>query len=188
MPVGFRRKRWDVEAMVGEGGHWGPWRAAIGLDPAGSAVLEQALPLIRRRIERFGGGAERFGLVHADLRLANLLVHGSHLRIIDFDDCGFSWFMYDFASAVSFIEHETVVPDLLRAWIQGYRKAAPLSAEEVAEIPTFVILRRILLTAWLASHSEVPFAQQMGAAYTAGTVHLTQEFLRDRFLNSISMQ
>jgi Ser/Thr protein kinase RdoA (MazF antagonist) len=184
LPGGFRRKRWDLDAMVGENCYWGPWRDAIGLDRSGMAVLERALPFIEQRIGHFGVGADRFGLVHADLRLANLLVHGTHLRIIDFDDCGFSWFMYDFATAVSFIEHEALVPELLRAWVQGYRMSAPLSAEEVAEIPTFVVLRRILLTAWLASHSEVPFARQMGAAYTAGTVMLAQEFLGGRFLNS----
>ena len=186
LPAGFCRKRWDVGGMVGERSYWGSWREAIGLDGAGETALEQALSLIRQRIDRFGMNPERFGLVHADLRLANLLVHDTHLRIIDFDDCGFSWFMYDFAAAVSFIEHEAMVPDLLRAWVTGYRKAAPLSAEESAEIPTFVVLRRILLMAWLASHSEVPFARQMGAAYTKGTVMLAQEFARGRFLNSAS--
>jgi Ser/Thr protein kinase RdoA (MazF antagonist) len=186
LPAGFCRKRWDVGGMVGERSYWGSWREAIGLDGAGETALEQALSLIRQRIDRFGMNPERFGLVHADLRLANLLVHDTHLRIIDFDDCGFSWFMYDFAAAVSFIEHEAMVRDLLRAWVAGYRKAAPLSAEERAEIPTFVVLRRILLTAWLASHSEVPFARQMGAAYTEGTVWLAREFTRGRFLNSAS--
>ena len=186
LPAGFRRKRWDVDAMVGDKGYWGPWRDAMGLDGPGTAALEQALSFIRQRIDRFGASPERFGLVHADLRLANLLVHDTHLRIIDFDDCGFSWFMYDFATAVSFIEHEAMVPDLLRAWVAGYRKAAPLSAEERAEIPTFVVLRRILLTAWLASHSEVPFARQLGAAYTEGTVRLAREFANGRFLNSTS--
>jgi Ser/Thr protein kinase RdoA (MazF antagonist) len=186
LPAGFRRKRWDVDAMVGDRGYWGSWRDAMGLDGPGTAVVEQALSLIRQRIDRFGVSPERFGLVHADLRLANLLVDDAHLRIIDFDDCGFSWFMYDFATAVSFIEHEAMVPELLRAWVAGYRRVAPLSAEERAEIPTFVVLRRILLTAWLASHSEVPFARQMGAAYTEGTVRLAREFARGRFLDSAS--
>jgi Ser/Thr protein kinase RdoA (MazF antagonist) len=186
-PAGFRRKRWDMDAMVGEKGYWGSWREAAGLDEPGIAVLEQALPLIRRRLESYGVGAERFGLVHADLRLANLLADDAHLRIIDFDDCGFSWFLYDFATAVSFIENDAMVPALLQAWVAGYVKAAPLSAEERREIPTFVVLRRILLTAWLASHAEVPLAREMGPAYTAGTVALAQEFLRGRFLVSPSL-
>jgi Ser/Thr protein kinase RdoA (MazF antagonist) len=150
--------------------------------------LEQALSLIRRRLDSYGAGAERFGLVHADLRLANLLADGAHLRIIDFDDCGFSWFLYDFATAVSFIENDAMVPELLRAWVAGYVKAAPLSAEEAREIPTFVVLRRILLTAWLASHAEVPLAREMGPAYTAGTVALALEFLHGRFLISPSLR
>jgi Ser/Thr protein kinase RdoA (MazF antagonist) len=170
--------------MIGPNGYWGPWRAAIGLDRAGGAVLDEALLLIRERIGRFGAGAERFGLIHADLRLANLLVDGTHLRIIDFDDCGFSWFLYDFATAVSFIEHEPIVPQLLDAWSAGYRRIAPLEAEEIAEIPTFVVLRRILLSAWLASHAEVPFARQFGSAYTEGTVRLAQQLLRGRFLSA----
>jgi Ser/Thr protein kinase RdoA (MazF antagonist) len=183
-PPGFRRKRWDFDAMVGPEGFWGSWRDAIGLDAAGIEMLETALAFIRPRLDRFGAGAGVFGLVHADLRLANLLVDGTHLRIIDFDDCGFSWFLYDFATSVSFIEHEPIVPDLLRAWCKGYRKARPLSAAHRAEIPTFVVLRRILLTAWLASHAEVPFAREFGVSYTEGTVALARALTRGTFLSS----
>jgi Ser/Thr protein kinase RdoA (MazF antagonist) len=185
LPPGFCRKRWDVENMVGANGHWGSWRAAAGLGPPEIAVLERTLALIASRLDRFGSGRERFGLVHADLRLANLLVEDDHLRIIDFDDCGFSWFIYDFAAAVSFIEHEPILPDLVQAWSVGYRRNASLSREDMAEIPTFVILRRILLTAWLASHAEVPAARQLGAHYTAGTVRLAQELLHGRFLTDV---
>ena len=184
LPPGFRRKRWDLEAMVGPQGFWGPWRAAIGLDAEGAVILEGALELIRLRLERFGQGSDVFGLVHADLRLANLLADGSRLRIIDFDDCGFSWLLYDFATAVSFIEHEAVVAELLPAWCSGYRKQLPLRAVDVAEIPTFVVLRRILLTAWLASHAEVPLARELGASYTQGTVELAQQLMRGKFLSS----
>jgi Ser/Thr protein kinase RdoA (MazF antagonist) len=171
---------------VGPDGFWGSGGAAIGLESSGTAILERALDFIRQRIARFGMGPQRFGLVHADLRLANLLVSEPHLRIIDFDDCGFSWFLYDFASAVSFIEHEPIVPDLLRAWITGYRRVASLSPEELVEIPTFVVLRRILLMAWLASHAEIPFARQFGAEHTAGTIALAHQLQHGRFLNSIT--
>ena len=184
LPAGFCRKRWDLDAMVGPNGFWGPWRAAIGLTAAGVVILERVLDVIGQRLERFGHGPDVFGLVHADLRLANLLVDGTYLRIIDFDDCGFSWFVYDFATAVSFIEHEPIVPDLLHAWCTGYRKAAALSAAAAAEIPTFVILRRILLTAWLASHAEVPFARDFGASYTEGTVALADDAMRGKFLGA----
>jgi len=73
-------------------------------------------------------------------------------------------------------------PGLLQAWLRGYRNVASLDAQETAEIPIFVVLRRILLTAWLASHGEIPFARQFGAAYTRGTVTLAQQLLRGQLL------
>jgi hypothetical protein len=45
-------------------------------------------------------------------------------------------------------------------------------------------LRRILLTAWLASHAEIPFARELGASYTEGTVALARKLMRGEFLNS----
>ena len=181
LPQGFCRKRWDVDDMVGPQAHWGPWRAALGLSADGAECIERALLGIRQRLERFGRGGQQFGLVHADLRLANLLVDGAHLRIIDFDDCGFGWFLYDFAAAISFIEHQPFIPELLEAWLTGYRTVASLPTQAAAEIPTLVVLRRILLTAWLASRGELAFAQGLGSAYTAGTVKLAQDFVEGRF-------
>jgi Ser/Thr protein kinase RdoA (MazF antagonist) len=181
-PVGFVRKRWDFASMVGPKGLWGRWQAATGLDASGTAVIERVLDVIAPRLERYGMGTEVFGLVHADLRLANLLVCGERMSVIDFDDCGFSWFAYDFATAVSFMEHRPELPALLAAWCSGYARVAPLSDATRAQMPTFVMLRRILLTAWLASHAEVPLARALGVSYTEGTVALGEACLRGEFL------
>ncbi|TFF17845.1 aminoglycoside phosphotransferase [Jiella endophytica] len=175
-PEGFSRKVWDFEAMLGSRPLWGDWRAAIGLEPAEKAVLEKTAAALKLRLDAYGKG-ERFGLIHADLRLANLLVEGERLGVIDFDDCGFSWLMYDFAAAISFIETDPVVPELMAAWVAGYRAVAPLSPEDEAMLPVFVMLRRMLLTAWLASHSETPTAAELGHGYTAGTAALAEAFL-----------
>ena len=102
---------------------------------------------------RFGSGPDRFGLIHADLRLANLLVDGDRdHRSSTSTTAGFGWFMYDFGAAVSFIEHDPQVPELTDAWVEGYRTVRRCSAEDEAEIPTFVLLRRLLLVAWIGSH------------------------------------
>ncbi len=176
-PATFRRKTWNYETMLGSAPLWGDWREALGIDAPGRTVLERAGRALETFLAGFGEGAERFGLVHADLRLANLLVDGDRLGVIDFDDCGFSWFVYDFAAAVSFFEHDPIIAELQEAWVEGYRSVAPLSAADVAAIPTFVLLRRILLTAWIASHAETPTAQALGAPFTHGTVELADRFL-----------
>ena len=179
-PAAFRRKLWDFDAMLGRRPLWGRWQDGVGLDRAGRAHLARVAGALERDLAAYGRGPERFGLIHADLRLANLLVDGDRLTVIDFDDCGFSWFAYDFAAAVSFFEHEPIVPALAEAWARGYRAAAPLPAADEAALPMFVVLRRMLLTAWIASHAETPLARAMGVGYTRGTLAVGEDFLRRR--------
>jgi Ser/Thr protein kinase RdoA (MazF antagonist) len=130
-----------------------------------------------RRLAAFGTGPDRFGLVHADLRLANLLVSDDAVHVIDFDDCGFGWFLYDLGSALSFIEDDPRAPALVDAWVEGYTRVRPLGRAEIAELPTFVMLRRLLLVAWIGSHADTDLARDMGAAFTAGSCTLAEQYL-----------
>jgi Ser/Thr protein kinase RdoA (MazF antagonist) len=176
-PRGFSRKTWNFDTMLGGNPHWGDWRDAPGLTSEGRQVLEETAQLLRERLEMYGETPATFGLIHADLRLTNLVIDDDRLQVIDFDDCGFGWYLYDFAAAVSFMEHEPHVPDLLDAWVAGYRTVAPLTDSEVEMIPIFIMLRRMLLTAWIGSHPDATVARQMGEEYTHGTVALARAFL-----------
>jgi Ser/Thr protein kinase RdoA (MazF antagonist) len=176
-PTGFTRFVWDFNTSLGDDGHWGRWQDGLGMGPDETRILGRCAEVIRRRLDAYGTGADRFGLVHADMRLANLLVRGDDVTVIDFDDCGLSWFMYDLGSSLSFIEHEPYVPELVDSWVRGYRQVADLSAEDEAELPTFVMLRRMLLVAWIGSHSATETAQQMGEEYTATSCDLAEAYL-----------
>lgn len=177
-PHWFRRLTWDVETTIGVRPHWGRWQDGIAVDEARRALFGETVEAIRRRLTGYGKGPDRFGLVHSDLRLANLLVDGDQVKILDFDDCGFSWFMYDAAAPVSFFEDRAEVPALIEQWLAGYRRIADLPQADANEIPTFVMLRRLLLVAWIGSHSETDFAREMGAEYTARTSDLCRNYLR----------
>jgi len=177
-PAGFTRLTWDFETALGEERpHWGRWRDGVGMDPGKERLFRRTVELIGRRLAAYGKGAHRFGLIHCDLRLANLLIDGGTVKVIDFDDCGFSWYMYDAATPVSFYEHAPQVPELVESWKAGYRRVLPLLREDEAEIPTFIMLRRILLVAWIASHIEAEFPKSLGAGYTEGTLPLCEDYL-----------
>ncbi len=176
-PAGFVRFSWDFDACVGPGGRWGRWQDGIGVGPAELEVLGRAADVMRERLHSFGTGQDRFGLIHADMRLANLLVHGPDIQVIDFDDCGFGWFMFDIGSAVSFIEHEPQVPALCDAWLRGYRRVLSLPEQDADEIPTFVLLRRLQLVAWVGSHKFADSARELGADFTAGACELAERYL-----------
>jgi Ser/Thr protein kinase RdoA (MazF antagonist) len=179
-PPYFERLVWDFDRSVGRNGNWGDWREGLGLDAERIAVLEKMSALIEQRLARFGQGPDRFGLIHADLRLANLLMTDGDTRVIDFDDAGLGWFLYDIATAVSFMEERPDLDDLLRAWIQGYRTEAPLLAEEEAEIPTLIMLRRLAIVAWIGSHSQTDLARKLGGSFAEGSVRLARKYI-ERF-------
>ena len=179
-PKGFTRKRWDVETILGPEPHWGHWRQAQGLDRDGATLLARATEALASKLHAYGTGPDTFGLIHADLRLANLMVNGDRLTAIDFDDCGFGWWAYDLASALSFIETDPRLPDLISAWVQGYTRIALLRPEDRAMIPSLIFLRRVLLTAWLSTRADSDTAQDLGGpAYTYGTLELADRYLTD---------
>ena len=177
-PSWFTRLTWDFDTALGENQpHWGRWRDGVGMDAEKEILFARTVDLIARRLAAYGKGPERFGLIHCDLRLANLLIDGGTVKAIDFDDCGFGWYMYDAATPVSFYEHEPQVPELIEHWKAGYRKVLALPREDEIEIPTFIMLRRILLVAWIASHIEAEFPRSLGAGYTDGTLPLCEAYL-----------
>jgi Ser/Thr protein kinase RdoA (MazF antagonist) len=177
-PPAFVRPRWDYHFTIGPRGHWGRWQEGLGIGREERAQLEKLDARIEGRLEAFGQDPSRFGLVHADIRLANLLVEGGRVRVIDFDDCGFSWNMYDFATAVSFMEDHPRVPELREAWVRGYRSVSELDPAAEAELQSFVMLRRLLLVAWIGSHHTfAPEAAELGAGFTTGTCALAEDYL-----------
>jgi Ser/Thr protein kinase RdoA (MazF antagonist) len=176
-PAAFTRFSWDFDRCVGDSPRWGRWQDGVGVGPEELRTLGRAAGLIAERLRRFGTGPDRFGLIHADMRLANLLVSGSDIRVIDFDDCGFGWFLFDIGASLSFIEHDPRVPALCDAWLRGYRGVLPLPDEDAAEIPTFVLLRRLQLVAWVGSHRFADSARDLGEEFTRGACELAERYL-----------
>lgn len=177
-PNWFTRHSWTFDTALGETApHWGRWRDGIGVDAAKTLLFGRTVDLIGKRLAAYGQDQDRFGLIHGDLRLANLLVDSATIKVIDFDDCGFGWYMYDAATTVSFFEHEPQVESLIEAWKIGYRRLADLPRSDEVEIPTFIMLRRLLLVAWIGSHSETDLAKSMGLPYTDGSADLCEAYL-----------
>lgn len=170
------RESWNYETILGANPKWGKWEDGKGITPERKELFQKVSDVIKKRLEKFGKSNDRYGLIHADLRLANLLVHDNKIRVIDFDDCAFGWYLFDIASALSFIEHEPYVPKLVKAWLKGYRKVHPLSNDEEQEIPTFIMLRRLMLISWIGSRDN-ELTKQMGVAYTEQTDQLANYYL-----------
>lgn len=179
LPHGFERQSWDEGALL-DGQHpiiaraWENWALS---DEQRTLVLDCRAAL-RQRLRQWGKGPERYGLIHADLMPENLIICDDGVRLIDFDDCGFGWYLYDPASALLLYYWYDAYPELLKAWSAGYRSVRPLSEEELNELPTFLLLRCFYGLGWLHTRRNSEAAQLYIEPLIALTCALGEAFLK----------
>jgi len=176
-PGSFVRPIWDAVGILEPTGLWGDWRKGPHVEGETLATLTELDAALRADLSNYGTDIDRFGLIHADMRLANLLVDGDATVLLDFDDCGHGWFLYDLAASLSFIETSPQVPALIRAWLTAYIKVRPLKPEDLRMIDALILLRRMALLAWIGSHGETDLARAHEERFALDTAALARKYL-----------
>lgn len=144
IPTTFDRVHWDRDGLLGDAPLWGRFWENPELRREDralfSAFREAAFEALEQKTDE-----RDYGLVHADLVPANVLVEGDALKLIDFDDGGFGFRLFDVATAL--LKHETAddYPQLQNALIRGYRSVAEL---DVSELDLFLALRAVTYVGW----------------------------------------
>jgi Ser/Thr protein kinase RdoA (MazF antagonist) len=177
-PTGFTRPPWDLDALVGDDPRWGaPVPSGVWSESDLRSILA-AREAARERLLALGTGPDRFGLIHTDLGFENVLVDpGGRTVVIDFDDCGASWYVYELASVLYPHEGTPGFDQRRDLLIEGYRSARPLSDEDVAELPTFLMCRRLTTLGWMFSRSDTPHAQRQRARRLTTSPDAARSFL-----------
>lgn len=175
-PADFDRFTWNIEDMLGESSRWGDWRNAE-LTPEQQSLMEAAEAKALQEIAPLAQSGQGRGLIHADLRPSNIMSAGGELTVIDFDDCGWSWFLYDFASAFTFIEHETYTPAIAKEWLAGYTSVRPLNQEQISYACALSMIRRLQMVGWTTTHREDALPPEIWAQQVPGTARIAQNYL-----------
>jgi len=95
------------------------------------------------------GTQEEYGLIHADLHLANCLLHEGELGVIDFADCRFASYFYDMAVPLTYLDERPDYEDLRDAFFNGYAKERTLPEQFAAAVQTFMVARAIDIIEWI---------------------------------------
>jgi Ser/Thr protein kinase RdoA (MazF antagonist) len=163
-PDGFERWAWDADGMVGERPHWGDPLGLEDWDDETRRLLVAARERVRARLAAFGTSADRYGLVHGDLAFGNVLVPGEGPPVlIDFDDCGCGWHLWELAVPLASCDGEPVFAPRRDALVDGYRSRRALPDDHLAELPTFVMARRLATLGWVLTHADTEHARRLRA-------------------------
>ena len=179
-PVGFVRHAWDREGLVGPAPLWGRFWEASVLGAEEHRLIDRARAQVHDDLTAYGRPPRRYGLIHADLNLDNMLFDGERVVILDFDDCGFGWHHFDL-STVWTLFHGSDLAEAMRAGvIAGYRRERDLPDEELAHMPLFELGRAFSYLGWVHTRSETASAQALAQEVARLVCTLAEAYLRGK--------
>jgi len=173
----FSRHSWDEIGCLKRPGIWGFFGDLRNLTAAEQILLERAAEVARTRLRAFGKAPHRFGLIHADLVPENILLHDNQCTVIDFDDCGFGWYVAEIATAVFFQLGTPSFAPALHAMIAGYRQVRTLDQDDLGMLDVMLFLRGMALLGWIQTRAETETAHKIRGTVTESSTALATRLL-----------
>lgn len=176
--VVIKRFSWDVENFFGiNAGVWGTWRDYPGIDDKQFKILEDCESEIIKQLDIYGRVNEHYGLIHGDLHFFNIINDNGKNQLIDFDDSGYGFYMYD--CGCSLVTYSGNIKLLMEAWLRGYERVRRLAESDKKLLPMFILLRRIVRLAWLSTHADSDTARTVEKDYKDITVDMAESWLKE---------
>jgi Ser/Thr protein kinase RdoA (MazF antagonist) len=142
LPDWFTRSHWDADGLTGDDPFWGRfWEHPLLTKPEATALIA-ARDYLRGWLQALP--APDLGPIHADVLRENVLVDGSRLSLIDFDDSGIGYRLYDLGTTMSQNIDEPHYAAIRDALISGYGQAT------IAEVEHFTLARTMVSVGWTA--------------------------------------
>ena len=123
-PPGFIRHAWDLNGLVGEQPLWGRFWELSSLTAPQRSLLERARFCATQDLIAYGQTPSTYGLIHADLLTDNMILGRGRVKVLDFDDSGFGWHLFDLATILLFLRSEDAYDQILKGLIKGYRSVS----------------------------------------------------------------
>ena len=136
-------------------------RLAKMIGAAQATLVCKAISALSERLQfvesDLGKESDMFGLIHGDLSFGNVLFDNNRAVPIDFDDCGFGYYLHDLSVPLAGAWQKPNFDVRYQAFIDGYREICELPQELLQHVPVFLGLRSVQL---IRDYTDtVPWAQ-----------------------------
>lgn len=172
---GYSREPWDLNGLVGSTPLWGdPRRLATSMTD--KQVIDTAMHHIGDRLNQLGTSAEVYGVIHADFSPENVLLSPGKLTLIDFDDFGEGWWLFDLATVLFWYHRHPKAEQYKRALLEGYQKHFAISDEAYDALDALVLARGLTYLGWAADRPGDETTLFLEAEVLPVVVELCREF------------
>lgn len=173
-PADFTRPAWNVDTLVGDNPVWGRFWELCELTDAQRKVLGDARDRVRERLSRLGPADT---LIHGDLVPDNLLVDGATIRVVDFDDCGWSWIAFEMVTSVFPLQLSGGLEAGRAGYLAGYRSVRPFPQDELELFPDLFLARALSYLGWPAGRPEIQSVRSLIPLMAAMITQAAEEYL-----------
>jgi Ser/Thr protein kinase RdoA (MazF antagonist) len=179
-PASFVRHAWDEDGLAGERPLWGRFLDLAHLSTEERKLLSAARDRACPDLASLSKGPATYGLIHADFSPENVLVDGERLRLIDFDDAGFGWHVFELVTPLFFLMEEPYFEEARDGVISGYRRKRRLDEEQLARFPLFLLARAFTYLGWVHTRPETETARELTPMLVQTSCRLAEDYLRGR--------
>lgn len=173
-PDEFLRPTWGIEELVGEHPSLGRF---VDLDCLDAEQLDVCLKARARVRERMATLGVPLTLVHGDLLPDNLLIAGDVVRVIDFDDCGWSWPGLEMATSLFPLKISGSFDAGLAGYLEGYESVRPFPACDLDVLEDLLMGRALSYLGWPVGRPEVHSVKDMAPFLAYGISEAAREYL-----------
>ena len=139
-PHGFDVPSWDDVCVPAADGWLRSFLDESPIDRNGVEIIHVAAERTRSIATRLPMNPHNHGLIHADFHGDNLICDGRRIWIVDCDDLGWGYFLFDIAwPALMFAKHHPDAGSFLTPFLRGYERIRPLDDQERELLPLFLL-------------------------------------------------
>lgn len=178
LPQGFVRHAWDAEGLAGEHPFWGQFWKLDAASKAEADLLLRGRDRVFAELSCLPKSPSNYSMIHADFAPENVMVDDDDVRLIDFDDAGFGWHMFELATSLYFIQGEPYFDQAQDALIAGYRKHRPLNDEALESLPLLFLARGFTYIGWVHTRHETETARELTPMLLSTACELAEDYLQ----------
>jgi len=151
-PNDFKRFHWDWEGLLGNGVLQTSVDELIASMPIElQEPFKQVSQQTKDVMGKLGKGPDAYGMIHTDMFIENLLFKAGEPRVIDFEDCGFGYWMFDIGVALAqfrWLENWSQIRD---AFLEGYTELYPLPVVQLEQLNLFMAAQHATMVLWASA-------------------------------------
>ncbi|MDG2340268.1 MAG: phosphotransferase [Paracoccaceae bacterium] len=172
-PSGFQRCEWDRAGLLGDDPLWGRFWENPTLKAEKRDMFVDFRKAANHRLAQVEAELD-YGLIHADLVRENILDHDDQLSLIDFDDGGYGFRLFEIATSLFKNIDEPNFDALKSSLIEGYHDIRELDLEL---LDLFMAIRAATYVGWIVPRLREPGATVRNERFVRNASKLCRHYL-----------